>query len=99
MVTGLFPPRYSPSFLSPIGFGISNFQLFMLVDLRRISPTHVLSLSACRSVRMKESLVKLKPTTPTSIVTRLTIGPPGTPACRRKSLQGYTHETFWGQTP
>ena len=29
------PPRYSPSFLSRIGFSIPTFQLFMLVDLNR----------------------------------------------------------------
>ena len=50
MVTGVFspPPRYVPSFLSRIGFSLPTFHLFMLVDLRRISPTRALALSACQ---------------------------------------------------
>ena len=39
---------YLPSFLSRTGFSIPTFQLYMLVDLHRISPTRVLAHSACQ---------------------------------------------------
>ena len=43
VAAGVFLPpppvlAFSPSFLSHVGFSIPTFQLFMVVDLRRISP-------------------------------------------------------------
>ena len=54
VVTGVFPssPRCLPSLRSRIvGLSSTTFQLFVLVDLRRFSPTRALALSACRFVR------------------------------------------------
>ena len=69
--------------------GFAAFPLFnlfrMLVDLHRTSPTHALAFSGCK----KETLLRFEPTTSTSIVTRLTIGQPGTPDCY--SCTGVSH--------
>ena len=74
----LSPPRVLAFvFFEHLGFSIPTFQFFYA---RRFasnftnSRSHAFRLSICK----KASLVKIR--TSTSIVTRLTIGPPGTPA-------------------
>ena len=81
LVPSLPPPRYVPSFLSRTGYSIPTFRLFMLVDLHRILAAHSHSRAFGLSTCKEESVVRflnLRP--PASIVTRLTIGAPGTPA-------------------
>ena len=80
VVTGVFlsPLRYVPSILSRIGFSIPTLQHFTIVELHQILPTR--SRTFGQSICKKEPLAALNPTSSTTIVTRLTSQPPGTPA-------------------
>ena len=93
-------PRYPPSFFIAHRVQHSHFSAFyVLVDYHRVSRqlTRALALWAYRSVR-KNPCVRFEPTTSTSIVTRLTVGPSGTDTgngpCLSISPEGLTQHVL-----
>ena len=70
-----FSPGYLPSLLLRIGPHFSAFYARRFASNFANSRSSAFGLPICK----KEPLVRFKPTTSTSVVTRLTIGPPETP--------------------